>query len=84
MVLILFRTHGVRDTFDLSAECSHLVDVEIFHLESREALSFSNITIVETGPVRAALRAEMKLANSTFVTTVSSLVIVYFNLIIFF
>jgi alpha-mannosidase len=48
-----------------------IVDVEVYHLETREALLFSNITIVETGPIRAALRAEVKLANSTFVTTVS-------------
>jgi hypothetical protein len=48
-----------------------IADVEIYHLESREALLFSNITIVEAGPIRAALRAEVKLANSTFVTTVS-------------
>lgn len=48
-----------------------IADVEVYHLETREALLFSNIAVVETGPIRAALRAEVKLANSTFVTTVS-------------
>lgn len=46
-------------------------DVEVFHLETREALSFTNVTVVENGPIRAALRAEVKLPNSTFVTTIS-------------
>lgn len=46
-------------------------DVEIFHLETREPLSFSKVTLAESGPVRAALRAELKLPKSTVKVTIS-------------
>ncbi|KAG8760256.1 Glycoside hydrolase, 38 vacuolar alpha mannosidase [Serendipita sp. 396] len=46
-------------------------DIEIFHLESREPLVFSKVSIVETGPVRASLRAELKLPKSTVSVLIS-------------
>lgn len=40
-------------------------DIEIYHLQTREPLSFSKVSVYEEGPIRAALKAELKLPNST-------------------
>lgn len=51
-----------------------LQDVEIHHLETAEALEFSNVSVVSQGPLRAAVRAEVKYGQSTISVTVSALV----------
>jgi hypothetical protein len=55
-------------TYCLCCELSDLyvADVEIYHLESREPLLFTKVSIAETGPVRASLHAQVKLPSSTF------------------
>lgn len=40
-------------------------DVEIHHLETRCPLEFSNIRVVAQGPLRAAVRADVKYGQST-------------------
>lgn len=40
-------------------------DVEIHHLETRHPLKFDNITVLEEGPLRAAVRAELKYGQSS-------------------
>lgn len=47
------------------------LDVEVFHLETREPLVFSKVAIEDSGPIRAALKAELKLAKSTVSVLVS-------------
>lgn len=49
-----------------------LEDVEIHHLETAEALEFSNVSVVSQGPLRAAVRAEVKYGQSTISVTVSA------------
>ncbi|PPQ95115.1 hypothetical protein CVT25_011658 [Psilocybe cyanescens] len=46
-------------------------DVEIHHLETAEALEFSNVSVVSQGPLRAAVRAEVKYGQSTISVTIS-------------
>ncbi|KAF8900480.1 glycoside hydrolase family 38 protein [Gymnopilus junonius] len=46
-------------------------DVEIHHLETAEALAFTNISVVSQGPLRAAVRAEVKYGQSTIAVTVN-------------
>jgi len=73
LILIIFRMLGVMGFSPRPSESLTTVsDVEIYHLETRETLLFSNITITENGPMRAALRAEVKIGKSTIVTTVCS------------
>jgi len=45
-------------------------EVDYNHLETAESLAFSNITIVSQGPLRAAVRAEVKYGQSTISVTV--------------
>lgn len=47
------------------------VDVEVHHLETARPLVFSNVSVVSQGPLRAAVRAEIKYDKSTIVVTVS-------------
>ena len=64
---------GVR-YLSLVRECEFLIetlDVEIHHLETRHPLKFSNIRISATGPLRASVVAEVKLASSVVKVSVS-------------
>lgn len=47
-----------------------VIDVEIHHLESRKQLTFSGIKIVASGPLRAAVEAEVQYGKSTIKVTV--------------
>ncbi|KAF8878221.1 glycoside hydrolase family 38 protein [Infundibulicybe gibba] len=47
-------------------------DVEIHHLETGRPLEFSNIAVVAEGPLRAAVKAEVKYGKSKITVTVSS------------
>lgn len=47
-------------------------DVEVHHLETARPLVFSNVSVVSQGPLRAAVRAEIKYDKSTIAVTVSS------------
>ena len=40
-------------------------DVEIHHLEKRQPLKFGNISVLEEGPLRAAVLAELKYGKSS-------------------
>lgn len=44
---------------------SNRTDVEIYHLETAQPLEFSNISVVSQGPLRAAVRAEVRYGQST-------------------
>ena len=46
------------------------LDVEIHHLETAHPLEFSNVVVVSQGPLRAAVRAEVKYGQSTISVTV--------------
>ena len=46
-------------------------EVEIHHLETPQLLEFSDISVVSQGPLRAAVRAEVKYGQSTISVTVS-------------
>ncbi|PPR01817.1 hypothetical protein CVT24_001681 [Panaeolus cyanescens] len=46
-------------------------DVEIHHLETPQPLSFSNVSVVSQGPLRAAVRAEVKYGQSTISVVIS-------------
>ncbi|KAF9558502.1 glycoside hydrolase family 38 protein [Agrocybe pediades] len=46
-------------------------DVEIHHLETANPLEFSNVTVVSQGPLRAAVRAEVKYGQSNISVTIS-------------
>ncbi|KAG9126701.1 Glycoside hydrolase, 38 vacuolar alpha mannosidase [Ceratobasidium sp. 392] len=46
-------------------------DVEIHHLEKFTELAFSDISIVENGPVRASVEATVKYGQTTIKTTIS-------------
>lgn len=46
-------------------------DVEIHHLETVEPLAFTNVSVVSQGPLRAAVRAEVRYGQSTISVTVS-------------
>ena len=52
------------------------IDVEIYHLETAQPLEFSNVSIITQGPLRAALRAEVKYGQSTISITVTCFIIV--------
>ena len=52
------------------------IDVEIYHLETAQPLEFSNVSIVTQGPLRAALRAEVKYGQSTVNITVTCFIYV--------
>ena len=45
-------------------------DVEIHHLETAQPLEFCNVSVVSQGPLRAAVRAEVKYGQSTISVTV--------------
>ena len=47
-----------------------ILDVEIHHLETAHPLEFSDVTVVSQGPLRAAVRAEVKYGQSTISVTV--------------
>lgn len=49
---------------------SNCTDVEIHHLETAQPLEFSNVSVVSHGPLRAAVRAEVKYGQSTISLTV--------------
>ncbi|CAE6482312.1 unnamed protein product [Rhizoctonia solani] len=46
-------------------------DVEIHHLEKFTELEFTDITILENGPVRASVEAQVKYGQTTITTTIS-------------
>ena len=48
-------------------------DVEIHHLEKRKPLKFGRISVLEEGPLRAAVSAELKYGKSTIDVVVRSL-----------
>jgi len=48
-------------------------DVEIHHLETRQPLRFGKITVLEEGPLRAAVLAELKYGQSSINVVVCSL-----------
>lgn len=48
-------------------------DVEIHHLETARPLDFSKIVLVDEGPLRASVQAEVKYGKSTVKVTVSNL-----------
>ena len=52
------------------------IDVEIYHLETAQHLEFSNVSVVTQGPLRAAVRAEVKYGQSTISITVTCFVLV--------
>lgn len=45
-------------------------DVEIHHLETAQPLEFSNVSVVSQGPLRAAVRAEVRYGQSAISVTV--------------
>jgi alpha-mannosidase len=45
-------------------------EVDINHLETAQPLEFSDISVVSQGPLRAAVRAEVKYGQSTISLTV--------------
>jgi alpha-mannosidase len=47
-------------------------DVEIHHLEKAQPLKFSNVKVVASGPLRAAVETEAKYGSSTIKVTVSA------------
>jgi len=46
------------------------LDVEIHHLETAQPLEFSNVAVISQGPLRAAVRAEVKYGQSMISVTV--------------
>jgi hypothetical protein len=46
-------------------------DVEIHHLEKFTQLEFTDVRILENGPVRASIEATVKYGQTTITTTVS-------------
>ncbi|KZV87865.1 glycoside hydrolase family 38 protein [Exidia glandulosa HHB12029] len=46
-------------------------DVEIYHLEKPTKLEFTNLKVLDNGPVRASLQSEIKLSDSTIKLTIS-------------
>ncbi|KAF8147680.1 glycoside hydrolase family 38 protein [Crassisporium funariophilum] len=46
-------------------------DVEIHHLETAQPLEFSNVSVVSQGPLRAAVRAQVRYGQSTISITIS-------------
>ncbi|KJA22158.1 glycoside hydrolase family 38 protein [Hypholoma sublateritium FD-334 SS-4] len=46
-------------------------DVEVHHLETAEPLAFTNVSVVSQGPLRAAVRAEVRYGQSTISVTIS-------------
>lgn len=46
-------------------------DVEIHHLESRKPLKFENISVLEEGPLRAAVLAQLKYGQSLILVVIS-------------
>ncbi|KAF8182889.1 alpha-mannosidase [Pholiota molesta] len=46
-------------------------DVEVHHLETVEPLAFTNVSVVSQGPLRAAVRAEVRYGQSTISVTIS-------------
>jgi hypothetical protein len=48
-------------------------DVEIHHLETARQLEFNNITVVAQGPLRAAVKAEVRYGQSLITVTVRML-----------
>jgi hypothetical protein len=76
--------HGVSYFFCSSALCSNPLsnfnlffwgigkDVEIYHLETAQHLEFTNVSVVTQGPLRAAVRAEVKYGQSNISITVTS------------
>jgi alpha-mannosidase len=42
----------------------------VYHLQTGKPLSFGNVSIVTEGPLRAAVRAEIKYGKSTIVVYV--------------
>ena len=42
-----------------------MTDVEVYHLESRQPLKFSDVKIAANGPLRASISAEVKYGSST-------------------
>lgn len=68
---------GVRYTATTSAHssfhCFGPADVEIHHLETARPLEFNNVTVLAQGPLRAAVKAEVRYGQSLITITVSSL-----------
>ena len=48
------------------------LDVEIHHLETARPLMFSNLSLVASGPLRATVRAEVKVGKSNVRVNVRS------------
>ena len=48
-------------------------DVEIHHLETRQPLKFGKISVLEEGPLRAAVLAELKYGQSSINVVVRSI-----------
>lgn len=46
-------------------------DVEIHHLEMAHPIEFTNMTVVSHGPLRSAVKADIKYGQSTISITVS-------------
>jgi len=47
-------------------------DVEIHHLETAQQLEFTDITVVSQGPLRAAVKAQIRYGQSLISVTVKS------------
>ena len=47
-------------------------DVEIHHLETRQPLKFAKVSVLEEGPLRAAVSAELNYGQSTINVVVRS------------
>ena len=50
--------------------CLNWIDVDVHHLEIAQPLEFSSVSVVAQGPLRAAVRAEVKYGQSTISVTV--------------
>lgn len=48
-----------------------VLDVEIHHLEMAHPIEFTNMTVVSHGPLRSAVKADIKYGQSTISITVS-------------
>jgi alpha-mannosidase len=51
------------------------LDVEIHHLETRKPLKFSKISVLDEGPLRAAVSAELDYGQSTISVVVRRLLL---------
>jgi hypothetical protein len=65
------RTRPIFPGTSFSRTAFRGTDVEIHHLEKAQPLRFSNVKVVASGPLRAAVETEAKYGSSTIKVTVS-------------